>query len=120
MSSDVPGLGLLLFDGLAGMVASERVGVGVGDSNTARRFSGSTADVSQYSNPDPPDRDPSSCGVPISTEPWSREKRRLEANRPVLEVIGLMACEKELRIEFTVPDLERPMLDLGDVGIAKE
>jgi len=57
MSSDLPGLGLLLVLGLAGMVSRKRLGGGDEDSNTVWRFSGSTADVSQESNPASVERD---------------------------------------------------------------
>jgi hypothetical protein len=41
-------------------------------------------------------------------------------NRRVLDVMGRMACESDVRIELIVSDLERPPLDPGGVGESKE
>jgi hypothetical protein len=124
MSSAVPGLGLLLVVGLAGMVSRKRLCGGDEDSNTVWRVSGSTADVSQESKPTSVERDWRSCEAGRSREAgrWvdRRLDRRLRDNKWVLDVMGRMAFEREDRAEAVVSTAERSPLDPGGVGESKE
>jgi hypothetical protein len=113
----VPGLGLRLGVGLAGIVSRKRVGGGEDDSRTVWRFSGSTAEVSHESNPSSVERARDSRGpLARSREVGRWEDRRLTERRRVLEVMGRMACEREVRMELMVSVAERPPLDPGGVG----
>jgi hypothetical protein len=120
MSSAVPGLGLLLVVGLAGMVSRKRLCGGDEDSKTVWRVSGSTAEVSQESNPASVERDRRSCAAGKSREVGRWEDRRLRDNKRVLDVMGRMALEREDRAEFMVSSPERSPLDPGGVGESKE
>lgn len=123
MPNGIPGLGLLLVVGLAGMVSRKRV-CGAGgddDSNTVCRFWGSTADVSQESNPSSVERDPISRAAARSREAGRRDDRWLTGRRRVLDVTGRnIAWEKDDRIDVMVSAVERPPLDPGGVGGSNE
>jgi hypothetical protein len=120
----VPGLGLRLVVGLAGIVSRKRVGGGEEeDSRTFCRFSGSTAEVSHESKPSSVERRArESRGLLLgrSREVGRWEERRLTERRRVREVMGRMACEREVRMEDMVSVAERPPLDPGGVGESKD
>lgn len=110
----MPGLGLLLVVGLAGMVSRKRPGVGDEVSNTVCRFWGSTADVSHESKP--------SSALVLSprqafesSDAGRRPDRWLPESSRVFDEMGRTTCESEDRMELIVSVAERPPLEPGGV-----
>ena len=115
-SSGVPGLGLLLVVGLAGMVSRKRPSGGEDVSRTVCLFCGSTADVSQESNPSSVELG-ASRNVLESSEAGRRDERWLPGNSRVLDDMGRTTFESDDRIELMVSVAERPPLEPGGLGL---
>lgn len=121
-SSGVPGLGLRLVVGLAGIVSRNRPGVaGDDDSSTVCRFCGSTDEVSHESKLSPTPRSPEPLDSMDSRDGarrWLRRllwlrRLRLPDNNLVFDEIGRTTFVTDEAIDEIVPVAEKPPLDDG-------
>lgn len=121
-SSGVPGLGLRLVVGLAGIVSRNRPGVaGDDDSSTVWRFCGSTDEVSHESKLSPTPRSPEPLDSMDSRDGarrWLRwllwlRRLRLPDSSLVFEEIGRTTFVNDEAMDEMVPVAENPPLDDG-------